>query len=832
MKNVFLLFFIFNIINFLKYSKEEIYYYKIEEVFEYLNDQLFDSDNDYKSIIDSLSNIFQNSYAFNEISKNPPQPEFNKSYHTKVDIQKKLENIEYSDGLCIYDFYKKIKEALYDLKDMHIKIDFTLDDFKKFILVSPFYFSIKLDENSEPNIYFSGCIEEIDEIFILDNKDEILGICSQFSDPDYPIKILSINDLDPFEYFFNFGGKTSATKNTHGTFSYMMEHFNYLSLDKISYDFNDEKMKTMKIDFDDEDVTTITVSYFFKSEIYINGNNNLLKTKKNKINNINAQRPKKNKYKNFFLNGDYYINWNAKYTVNGVDLFKCYADDDSNVNVYYISSFEAAKKNEYIQIMKQCAEIFDENSYPIIVLNDLNTGGMVSLAQIFLGILSPLMPINLFKGRLRMNNELDITKEISEYIESNFTDIYTCEPATYDYLKNGEMYMNYSGVEDYLSEVFFLVNSSTQKEIEDIRLSMKNKRKPTEILVLTDGYSFSAASLYIKYLQKMGGAVVVGFSGNIYDETAFDSSQSPSPIFPFNILKMFNPEDIEVLENYGIEIEFAGIQTFYYEKEAQVPLEYEVTPIDDRLDFFMNYGDDNDKYLTLIGKAINILNTLNDRCYSNIKKVLKLSEECDGKFGNKFTHGGYLCDDEGNWSQECKPNYCDGGYIFNEDTNKCEKDICSSIDHGEESDEEENPEEEDEIKDEESDITSDTDSDTDTDTDTDIDTDSDTDADTDTDIDTSSDTDKDTDTDIDIDSDTDMHEEGETTDEPKTDQVINNDSYEIAFVVFLIIFGSIILIVVILLIIHYLRKKNINNNIEITSDIDELPLNDTTQSTI
>ena len=146
MKNVFLLFFIFNIINFLKYSKEqeEIYYYKIEEVFEYLNDQLFDSDNDYKDIINSLSNIFQNSYAFNEISKNPPQPEFNKSYHTKVDIQKKLENIEYSDGLCIYDFYKKIKEALYDLKDMHIKIDFTLDDFKKFILVRPFYFSINL----------------------------------------------------------------------------------------------------------------------------------------------------------------------------------------------------------------------------------------------------------------------------------------------------------------------------------------------------------------------------------------------------------------------------------------------------------------------------------------------------------------------------------------------------------------------------------------------------------------------------------------------------------------------------------------------------------------
>ena len=56
---------------------------------------------------------------------------------------------------------------------------------------------------------------------------------------------------------------------------------------------------------------------------------------------------------------------------------------------------------------------------------------------------------------------------------------------------------------------------------------MKNKRKPTEILVLTDGYSFSAASLYIKYLQKQGGAVVVGYSGNSYDDSIFDGITYP-----------------------------------------------------------------------------------------------------------------------------------------------------------------------------------------------------------------------------------------------------------------------------------------------------------------
>ena len=346
-------------------------------------------------------------------------------------------------------------------------------------------------------------------------------------------------------------------------------------------------------------------------------------------------------------------------------MFRCYVDSDKKVNVYYVHSFEALNVPKYIDTIKQCVEIFDENTYPIIVINDLNNGGVVVLAQVFLGVLSPLMPINKFKGRFRITDNFINNEEISEYIETNFTNIYNCERATYDYLIKGEKSTNYSSNEK-LSEVFYLTNSTIQEEIEKIRLTMKNKRKPTEILVLTDGYSFSAASLYIKYLQKQGGAVVVGYFGNIFDESIFDASQSPSPIFTHNIIKMFNLEDIEILEQYGIEVEFPGIQSFYDLNDTNVPLEYEVNPIDDRLDFYLSYNGNDDNYLTIVEKSMLLLSQLDSKCYKNNKKIVKISKDCDELFGNIYTHGGYICSEEGVWTYECEPTYCEMGYILDE----------------------------------------------------------------------------------------------------------------------------------------------------------------------
>ena len=836
------------------FEQDDLYYYQLEDVYEYLNYNTLE-ENEYKENINNISNIFLNSYAFNEISKNPPQPYFSNNYHQKLNIQEKLKEIDCSiPELNKYDFYLKIMEVLSELKDMHIKLNFIEDGFEKFSLVSPFIYIIKYDENDQPQFYIEECIEENIIKNYFENSEDILDFCdNKVGSSDYQVQVKYINDENPFDYFLSLG-KMSQTKNIHGSFSYIMQDTNYLKLNMIFFNFSDDNYKNIKIEFDDEDNTIINTKYIIESEINIyeededeeENNFLLLKNKERKLNNNNIKSLSDIHFINHYNNkqynkkkflsaklGEYYVNWQNKYEEGGEDLFKCYVDDDNNVNVYYIHSFEATEVDRYIDKIIKCVELFDDNSYPIIVINDRNSGGVVKLAQFFLGVLSPLMSINLFKGRFRLTKNFINTKDISDYIKSNFTNIYNCSSASYDYLIKGQKSVNYTK-EENLSEIFYLTNSSLQEEIEKIRTKMKYKRTPTEIIVLTDGYSFSAASLYIKYLQKQGGALVLGYSGNIYNESIFDSSQSPSPIFPFNILNLFNPDDIAILSNYGIELEFAGIQSFYDINDVNVPLEYDVTPVDDRLNFFLNYNRNDDNYPTIIRQSIVILNKINHRCYKDNKKIVKVTEECDGKFGNKYTHGGYLCSDEGIWTQDCVPIYCDMGFIFDEKNKICVKDVCSSIPISQEEFEEENEEttekehfEEnkenmDELKEKE--------------------------------FENSKIENEEEKREIEVG----KNEKENIKEEEKEEEKINNKNiekevYEIekeheifkkdeekkergkekekknedkiqAYVIVLIVIGSIVLIISILLIIHYCRKGHIKNEIEINKDITKIVL--------
>ena len=64
----------------------------------------------------------------------------------------------------------------------------------------------------------------------------------------------------------------------------------------------------------------------------------------------------------------------------------------------------------------------------------------------------------------------------------------------------------------------------------DYKAKAKNIRKPHEIIIFTDGFSFSATSTFIKGIQNDGGAIVVGYRGNPNIDN-FDSSQSASSVY-------------------------------------------------------------------------------------------------------------------------------------------------------------------------------------------------------------------------------------------------------------------------------------------------------------
>ena len=94
-------FFIFNFIVPIIFS---YYVYDPYKVLEFINRFKLDEYH-YKTLKKSFAITFQDAYTYNEISKNPPQPDFNINYHDKVDIEQLIENIN------ITNMYIRIKRC-------------------------------------------------------------------------------------------------------------------------------------------------------------------------------------------------------------------------------------------------------------------------------------------------------------------------------------------------------------------------------------------------------------------------------------------------------------------------------------------------------------------------------------------------------------------------------------------------------------------------------------------------------------------------------------------------------------------------------------------------
>ena len=76
-------------------------------------------------------------------------------------------------------------------------------------------------------------------------------------------------------------------------------------------------------------------------------------------------------------------------------------------------------------------------------------------------------------------------------------------------------------------------------------LSTGKIKKPTEIIIFTDGYSFSCTSSLITGLQVHGSAIIVGYNSRPdLNKNNFDASQSNSGVMGYE-----NSEFINNLDN-------------------------------------------------------------------------------------------------------------------------------------------------------------------------------------------------------------------------------------------------------------------------------------------
>jgi hypothetical protein len=109
-------------------------------------------------------------------------------------------------------------------------------------------------------------------------------------------------------------------------------------------------------------------------------------------------------------------------------------------------------------------------------------------------------------------------------------------------------------------------------------------------------------------------------------------------------------------------------------RDKETPLGYKTLNIDERIDIYNNY--DDSQYDDFITNALQIFEKYKNRCNPSNIRLLKIDNNC--KFGDIHIHmhGGYQCNKNGQWSNNCFPSFCDIGYTFNNKDIKCIKDIC------------------------------------------------------------------------------------------------------------------------------------------------------------
>ena len=166
-------------------------------------------------VIYNLASIIKNNYIYQDIAKNPPEPNGTINYtHPPIDIVESINNINTSNR-TFYEFYQDIKTIIGAPRDLHFNImGFTTPKgvkFNKITACLPFSYYVEKDENEIPKIYikyFQDCAIYFDEKV----KKSVEEIANK------KIPLVTINGENPFDYIQNWGKNYRDTKSPHALF--------------------------------------------------------------------------------------------------------------------------------------------------------------------------------------------------------------------------------------------------------------------------------------------------------------------------------------------------------------------------------------------------------------------------------------------------------------------------------------------------------------------------------------------------------------------------------------------------------------------------------------
>ena len=641
-------------------------------------------------VIGNITKLLEEGYIFLDFYKSPLKPKGDESYDIDtIDIIKELEDIPKTDRK-FYDFFRDIQKVIKKTGDNHLAIYSIKPPSSKITLyiysyTIPFIFKVVDERDDTGNVvdtYLTIAMndeeDEKEEPFTPPNNKTRALLYENYLDQ----KIVSINDTDPFEFIDNLFGDFPSGHNSQINFVNTLDTIQNINI--IVYPFLKEELSNIKLEF--EDGKEYNFSFSFNNNVI--GDTSFeeyyIKTINKYIINHIPLPSRKQIYKEYKEKND--PNYKPKRKMDEIEwdykikngLIECKVDEDNKKNVMVQKSFDSKDFYEYQEIMFQCLDAFYSNNYEIIIIESSNSGGYSGLCFPMTQYMRPkilgMVPVS--------QKDTDLNYEFFMKGDGNLNPE-TCKP--YDSREK----LSRSTVDDYGNGVTHnrtkeidLFNIYSKKSIEEKRrkyIETKNTKKPTEIIIFTDGYSFSCGSVFIKNLQVYGSAIVVGYRAkiDITNKKDFDASQSNSAVESFEESEYANN-----LNNLGFSASVTNQEQFdpNDEEDPKIPMEFKRYPVDELSDIHVKYSDDD--YDIFIKTAQEIFNKYNDNmeCNPDNNLLYYETDECDSKLNIEHGHGGYICNNEGTWdTNNCVLKYCDVGYILDITNKKCIEDPCEKI---------------------------------------------------------------------------------------------------------------------------------------------------------
>ena len=643
-------------------------------------DKIYDeemSEETCEKIINNLKDILE-IYVYTDIAKNPPDiPGYQNYHHNPIDLKGELDKVS-KVNRKFYEFYQEIEKILTSTKDLHFNIYAHQTpkgiQFGQYSVVLQFNFEVRKNEKGQYKIFIKK--NNIYDILTPEEK--------QFIDDHLEIPVRKINEIDPFDYIQNWS-KYKQTKNPHAQFTNIIDQISYFYLCRFPVEYSD-----LYNEYEFEDNKSIKIWYYnnFKrvNDNDIEFNNYFLKVFKSQkapfeLPQLNIIRDRFMISKGFkkktkiLKNENEKIKWDILYEEEEYYYLKCRFDKENKVNVLIQNSF-----NFYFERASEkaldCARLFYSNEYPIIIIQDHNGGGNINLLM----LMHQIFQIRTTDRSYESFRLSDISKKYFNNIYWNFVDIEKCKIGTSfndteeiidHYIKNN------IDIEHKRTKVIDRFPLDYRKSLNNFREEYFNSqyaKKPTDIIIFTDSFSYSATSGFIKGFQSTGGAIVVGYYGNPTKPGTdfFDSSQSDSDVR--------NLETSEMYKNlYDSGFTIIGVtcgESYddFYQKPNPIPREYTLEPVDYRVDIYSRYSDD--LYEKFIKEGLEVHKLFNNGSYCNAKndKLLLHDEKCKTIKGDEYAHGGFKCNNESRWDKgQCEAYYCDIGYYYDHFEGKCKK---------------------------------------------------------------------------------------------------------------------------------------------------------------